>query len=815
MAVKTIETPDFDFSGFYYPEILRALIQYQRVNVPEVTDESDEEPFQQLLRSYALVGHLNNVLLDVTATESLLPTSRLLESVRGHLALIGYKLSQASPSVADVVLEFSKTFDVTTTIVPERSRFGTEETSESPQILFENIDGYTIDPTNKPTAVFSFNAAKIKILNNTFDAGDQITVDGVAFAPGSEFSVGATIADTLANLAEAINTSSDPSIVNRIFALNDGVDEIQLIPLDPTLENFGVVEVDNATDNFEIQNAAFGSNKAGSAVTPGVTFDMFTNTPKPGDAFYVSHKHVMWDAINLVFSVIGSGVTGVWEFYDGNTDDEKPDSVTNLGSNLKLDLTTLLGDQDRTGTIVKVVLTSSGASELVVSKYEGGKNVAYTKGLLGQVSITTDEQGYVVGSLWNEVNQLTDNTNGFTEDGSVTYELPQNLTQNWGKAKINSVDGHWLRFRVISVTNPVNPEIDEMNITEDKQYLLVSAVQGQTVAEAPLGSSNGAADQKFTLTFKPLIEGSLEIEVDEGSGFEPWNSVDNFLNSTSQTKDYKLEIKGNDEATITFGDGKRGKIPSPGVDNIRAIYRIGADVNGNVGAETIKVNKSGISFVNRVFNPRQASGWTVKEGSTEEDLARVKIEGPASIRTLERAITPEDIEFLARNFTDSNGSKIIERAKAIEETFGVKTIELVVVGQAGAILTEDQKEDVQNFFNGSKTEGIEGSLVANHEVNVVNYTPREINVDVTVTGGNAATITNAIKALLNPSATFNDGVTKRWGFGAEVPFTVIISAIFEVDPVNIKKVDLTTPSANVSLGPRELPLAGNIQVTIV
>lgn len=815
MATKTITIPDFDFSNFYYPEILTALNQYQRINVPEITDEADEEPFQQLNRCYSLVGHLNNVLLDTVATESLLPTARLLESVRGHLALIGYTLNQATPAVTDLIIEFSKVFNVATNVLPDRSRFGTQETSENPQIIYENLESVTIQRTDRATAMFAFNAGKIKILDNTFDGGDKVTVLGVDFAPGIDFSVGGSIAATLLNLKTAINSSGNPELLGIIYAISDGVDTLSLIPIDNLIENITTIEVDAGTDNFEVENGSFGSNQSGAAATPALPFLLFTNTPKIGDAFYIAHGDVMWDGIEFLFNTFGSGVTGVWEFFDGSSDDQKPTSVTNLGAQLELDLTSLLGSSNRAGSVVKVVLNSSGASEIIVSTWNGSKNIGTTTGLLGQVSVSTSIQDYIIGTFWNEVNNLTDETQGFTQDGVINYELPQNISQNWIATTINAVSGYWLRFRVISVSSPVNPEPDTINIAADKQYLKSEIVQGQTVAEAPLGSSNGAQDQEFILTFRPLIVGSLLVEVDEGSGFTPYTKVENFLNSTSQSRNFVLEISGDDVATITFGDGIRGKIPPSGVDNIRVIYRIGANSNGNVGANTIVVNKSGVPFVNRVFNPRQAAGYTIKEGSTEEDLARLKIEGPASIRTLGRAITPEDIEFLATQYTDSNGSKIVERAFAFEETFGVKTVQLVVVGQGGGVLTEAQKSSLDDYFNGNKSENIDGVLVANHEVTSTNYTPNVIDVTVVVTGGNVATITNAIKALLNPTAKFSDGVTYRWEPEGEVPVSLISSVIFEVDPTNIKKVVISSPAGDTVLGERELPLAGTITVTVV
>lgn len=814
-TAKTITVADFDFSGFYYPEILRALIQYQRTNVPEITDEADEEPFQQLLRCYALVGHLNNVLLDVVATESLLPTARLLESVRGHLALIGVTLSQASPGVADEVIEFSKVFLIATNVLPERSRFATEETSESPQILYENLTSVTITPTNMATGMFSYRPGKIKIVANTFQVGDKVTVAGVDFIPGVDFVVAGTLLGTLNNLQTAFNASANPAIFDILNAVSNGVDQLSIIPVDNLTTNIVVIEIDTGADSFEVESASFSANRAGAAVTPGVFFNMFNGLPKIGDSFYILHQDVMWDSLNFEFNTFGSGIIGVWEYYDGSTDDTKPDDVTNLGSNLEFELTDLLGTLDRSGTVVKVVLSESGVSEIMVSQFIGGKNIGRTRGLLGQVAISVAEADYVVGSFWNEVSDVNDASSFFVQDGKLTFSLPQTQTENWIKTIINALNGHWLRFRIISVVLPIDPEVDIIDITAGKQYLLTQVVQGQTVAETPLGSSNGAADQEFTITFRPLIEGSLILEVDEGAGFTSYDRVDNFLNSTSQSRHYLLEISGDDVATVKFGDGIRGKIPPPGVDNIRAIYRIGADVNGNVGSNTIVVNKSGIPFVNRVFNPRQATGYTIKEGSTEEDLARLKIEGPASIRTLGRAITPEDCEFLATQFADSNGSKTVQRAFAFEEVFGVKTIQLVVVGQAGVLLTEAQKEEISDYFNGNKIKNIDGVLVANHELTPTNYTQRIINVIATVTGGNKASIENAIKALLNPIATFNDGVTFRWNPEDEVPVSVISAEIFEVDPTNIKKVVITSPAADIVLGSLELPFAGTVSVTVI
>src|SRR6185436_19690811 len=77
MSSTTVQIPNFKFASFYYGQILEALTLYKRQFAPELTDESEFEPAMQLLRAFALVGHLNNVLSDIIANETTLPTAQL------------------------------------------------------------------------------------------------------------------------------------------------------------------------------------------------------------------------------------------------------------------------------------------------------------------------------------------------------------------------------------------------------------------------------------------------------------------------------------------------------------------------------------------------------------------------------------------------------------------------------------------------------------------------------------------------------------------------------------------------------------------
>jgi len=408
-----------------------------------------------------------------------------------------------------------------------------------------------------------------------------------------------------------------------------------------------------------------------------------------------------------------------------------------------------------------------------------------------------------------------------TTDEEINFQLPEDVDMEWESRTINSLySAYFLRYRIISIVAPVSAVIDRILIDEGAQYLKVLVSQGETRTEDPLGSSDGTSNQEFALTYAPLIPDSLVIEIDEGTGFTAWSEKTNFLSSNSNSKDYVLEVKADDTAIVKFGDNIRGKIPAAGVDNIKATYKTGADEDGNVGSSTITVNKAGISFVNRLWNPRQATGWTAKEGSTEEDLARVKIEGPASIRVLSRGITAYDIEYLTSNYTNTAGSKIVSRAKAVEETFGVKTIENIVVGQGGNQLSASERNEIETYFNGDRTQGINGVLVTNHEVTVVNYTKKIIDVTATVYGGNRTEIENAVRNFIHPEAKYSDGVTYRWEFSTADTIqyfrvALLYAIIYEVDPLNISNVVISQPASDIAFDLRELPYAGTVSITVV
>jgi len=722
----TVSVPTFEWSGFYYGELLEDVIQYFRDQGLSL-DESPEEPFMQLASVICASTHLNNVLLDITANEMFLPTARLRDSVVALLALIDYQLAQTSPADAVLVHRLSQAFTSTVNLIPKGAVFATRATATEPPIEYEVSELFSTLRTDQLVACFAY--------------------DGVLLA----------YTDETANANGAG-------------------------PWSPTW---------------------------GAGATPG-------------DILYFGHTSIGWNKVRNTIIGSATGIVGVWEFYDGDWDDGKPDNVTNIGTGLRLELNGLMGTASRTGTTIRVRCNQTGAYQDIASAYVGGVNRVDTVGFLGQTVPSLDLRDYTVGRDWDEMDDSVDASVSFTAAPGlrdVDYTVPKSATKWWTKTEINGITAYWIRFRIISVFAPVAPTLTKILIQYGKQYAFTDVVQGRSREDAPLASSTGLPDQECTLARFPVLDSGIMVYVTEGAIEEVWTRVATFLTSNGSDKHYRVTFDSDGRATIAFGDGVNGKVPAAGIDNIRATYRTMEDQDGNVGSNTIVVNRSGVAYIADVSNPRVAEGYAPKEGSTPQGLERAKILGPASLRNFGKATSVPDVVDLVESYKTTDGSDLFSRALAIEGGFGPKTVEVVLVKNGGLLATSDELDDLETYFNGDTARKIRGIIVMNQQVVAVNYTPRVINVVATVYGGNLTSAVAAVTALLNPEAKLknSDGTEStewEWEFGELIPVSKIVTAIMESDP-RPRNVIVVTPATDTILTAQELPIIGTVTITLV
>lgn len=709
--------------GFYYPEILRGLLDYKRTNIPELTDEDEHEPTIQLMRAFATVGHMNNCVADMVAQESLLRTARLTESVREHLKLAGYQLRSAKPAKVEQLAQLSKVFAAPATVIPDGARFATEA-----------------DPNTGAVTYFEADSSVDIVATDKFT--NVIAVEG------------------------------------------------------------------NVSVDF--------TAKATSATTPADDFAPWA-TPAPGDTIYLGHASVMFDRVTTYATTESSDDGfGVWEYHSGDYAKAAPDSVTRVGNYLRVIVDSYLGNKNRTGAIIRVQLNTTTVSQDAPAIWNGSNNIVLVD-LLGQSEASEDPADYTIGSAWEELANVTSESGvgdlyfGLDED-IVSWTLPQTTRQRWMPTTVNGASGYWVRFRWIDAPTTA-PVMQFLDIADAAQYVIVSCTQGQTFTQAPLGSGTGLANQRYAGQRANYIDGTAVITVDG----DEWIEVRDFINSGPADKHFAVELTDDDDTPeFVFGDGKRGAVPPVGVGNIVAVYRYGADQSGNVGPNTLTVDRAGLSFAAGVYNPRQASGWSAAEGSTPESMELAKQLGPATIRADRVALSASDLGPMTRRFTDDNGASPYGRAFAIEESFGPKTVELVTVRKGAALATSDELAELSRFFNGDKfaVPPIPSRFIANQRVIATNYTPRTIGIKARVSCSEdlRVEIENRLRAVLHPEAMANS--LYEWEFGGEVSLSRIDHEIHGVSS-KITKVEILEPASNILLSFRQLPIAGNIEIEIV
>jgi hypothetical protein len=198
-----------------------------------------------------------------------------------------------------------------------------------------------------------------------------------------------------------------------------------------------------------------------------------------------------------------------------------------------------------------------------------------------------------------------------------------------------------------------------------------------------LGSSAGIADQRFALGRAPLINDTLQVDVNEGGGFRAWPVQTSLLNSLSTDEHCMVRRDENDKAWVIFGDNQYGKIPKRGIDNLRASYSVGGGAKGNVSAHTI-VGKPAIDDLEVVFNAAPATG-----GADAEAIEEAVVNGPHVFRTMGRAVTAHDYETQAMRFG-------VGKARARAGNWN--RIELFVAPVGGGQPTDTLKADLLDYF---------------------------------------------------------------------------------------------------------------------
>jgi predicted phage baseplate assembly protein len=163
--------------------------------------------------------------------------------------------------------------------------------------------------------------------------------------------------------------------------------------------------------------------------------------------------------------------------------------------------------------------------------------------------------------------------------------------------------------------------------------------QVQQAAPEFLGAGTGDPGQRTTLVNRPVIPGTLALEVEEATGWTRWHEVPTFAASGEGDRHYALDPEA---AEVRFGDGVRGLAPQIGQRIRAAGYRYGGGLAGNVPPKALqRIDSSKVSGV-KVSNALPTRG-----GAEDEAVAAALERVPGELRRHDRAVTASDFRELA------------------------------------------------------------------------------------------------------------------------------------------------------------------------
>ncbi|VTU35516.1 baseplate J/gp47 family protein [Variovorax sp. PBL-E5] len=208
------------------------------------------------------------------------------------------------------------------------------------------------------------------------------------------------------------------------------------------------------------------------------------------------------------------------------------------------------------------------------------------------------------------------------------------------------------------------------------------ASHGESVSQI-LGSGDAStAFQRFELKQLPLTwraaanELGAAPELTVRIGDIAWTARSTLYGAASDARAYALATDEQGRNFVVFGDGVSGaRLPSR-PNNVRAAYRKGLGVDGNVAPDKLTQLMSRPLGLKSVSNPIAAEGGTDPEAA---DAARDSI--PLTTRTLGRAVSVLDYEDFARAF-----SGIAKAQAQVLQLRAGPVVALAIAGPEGAAL---------------------------------------------------------------------------------------------------------------------------------
>lgn len=202
-----------------------------------------------------------------------------------------------------------------------------------------------------------------------------------------------------------------------------------------------------------------------------------------------------------------------------------------------------------------------------------------------------------------------------------------------------------LTFETVQNIRIENAQLTPADAAGRRFCFPVPVVQGVTVRDEVLGESDGGPNQSFGIRLRPVLSGSVRVNVVEAGGITRWTEVETLAGSGPADRHFVVRRDAEGAANVAFGDGLNGLQPPRGSSatpvRILATYRYLNGPPTNLTATTPFV--AALPIIREAQNPQPAAG-----AGEREELDRARRLAPRLFRTQDRAVTRSDYGDLAR-----------------------------------------------------------------------------------------------------------------------------------------------------------------------
>ncbi|MDF2177358.1 hypothetical protein P2G88_03750 [Aliiglaciecola sp. CAU 1673] len=183
---------------------------------------------------------------------------------------------------------------------------------------------------------------------------------------------------------------------------------------------------------------------------------------------------------------------------------------------------------------------------------------------------------------------------------------------------------------------------------------VVSAGHGEREAQKVLGSGDATQSaQRFHIKAVPVsfiadqnfsngVRCDLDVEV-EG---RRWQQVPSLSASSATDHHFQVRMQEDGSLWVEFGDGVHGRRLPSGNNNLKASYRVGAGLSANLPAGSLVKAVKPHAYIESLLQPLAASG-----GNDMEGVRSMREQAPATLLSLERAVSLSDFTHLAMGYS--------------------------------------------------------------------------------------------------------------------------------------------------------------------